>query len=203
MSRELCEAKWRGRGLQVALKISIGVAAAVAIYSLVCAFEAQSGGGPLTGESAVVGSSRQHLHGDSVRDARGAELPVASAGRARVSTTKPRTTGAVGAISGFDQAMADAGSPGTCVLHSEFPSRPRRSSNSSSAAAVHVKSGGGLNPPSAVRVAGGTGVSELVPRTRCSVATRIRRPARGRRSRASPAQKPSAHRSRETLCVHE
>jgi Zn-dependent protease len=34
VSRELCEAKWRGRGLQVALKISVGVAAAVAAYSL-------------------------------------------------------------------------------------------------------------------------------------------------------------------------
>ena len=48
VSRELCEAKWRGRGLQIALKISVGVAAAVVIYSLVCFFESQNGGGPLT-----------------------------------------------------------------------------------------------------------------------------------------------------------
>jgi Zn-dependent protease len=48
VSRELCEAKWRGRGLQVALKISIGVAAAVAIYSVVTWIEMRSGGGPLT-----------------------------------------------------------------------------------------------------------------------------------------------------------
>jgi Zn-dependent protease len=48
VSKELCEAKWRGRGLQIALKISIGVAAVIAIYSLVCAIEERSGGGPLT-----------------------------------------------------------------------------------------------------------------------------------------------------------
>jgi Zn-dependent protease len=39
VSRELCEGKWRGRGLQVSLKISIGVAAAVAVYSLLCFVE--------------------------------------------------------------------------------------------------------------------------------------------------------------------
>jgi stage IV sporulation protein FB len=48
VSRELCEARWRGRGLQVALKISIAVAGVVAIYSLICWFETQNGGGPLT-----------------------------------------------------------------------------------------------------------------------------------------------------------
>jgi Zn-dependent protease len=48
VARELCEAKWRGRGLQVALKISIGVAAAVAIYSVVTWIEMRNGGGPLT-----------------------------------------------------------------------------------------------------------------------------------------------------------
>ena len=48
VARELCEARWRGRGLQIALKISIAVAGAVAIYSLVCWFEERSGGGPVT-----------------------------------------------------------------------------------------------------------------------------------------------------------
>jgi Zn-dependent protease len=48
VARELCEAKQRGRGLQTALKISIGVAGAVAIYSLVCWFEIRNEGGPLT-----------------------------------------------------------------------------------------------------------------------------------------------------------
>jgi len=47
VSKELCDAKWRGRGLQMALRISIGVAAAVAIYSLLCWFEVQNGGGPI------------------------------------------------------------------------------------------------------------------------------------------------------------
>ena len=47
VARELCEGKWRGRGVQVALKISIGVAAAVTIYSLVCWMETRSGGGLL------------------------------------------------------------------------------------------------------------------------------------------------------------
>ena len=47
VAKELCESRWRGRGLLVALKISIVVAAAVAIYSLVCWFEMRSGGGPL------------------------------------------------------------------------------------------------------------------------------------------------------------
>jgi stage IV sporulation protein FB len=48
VAKELCEARWRGRGLLIAFKISIAVAAAVAIYSLVCAIEERSGGGPLT-----------------------------------------------------------------------------------------------------------------------------------------------------------
>ena len=67
------------------------------------------------------------------------------------------------------------------------PSRPSRSINSSSAAAVQVKSRGGLNPPSAVSVAGGTGLS---PRPRAldrSIATRT--PTRaGPPLRAIPAQ---------------
>jgi Zn-dependent protease len=49
VSRELCEAKWRNRGLAVALKISIVTAAAVAIYSLVCEIERRSGEAKLTG----------------------------------------------------------------------------------------------------------------------------------------------------------
>jgi stage IV sporulation protein FB len=48
VAKELCESRWRGRGLLVALKISIAVAGMVAIYSLVCWFEMQRGGGPLT-----------------------------------------------------------------------------------------------------------------------------------------------------------
>ncbi len=42
VSKELCEARWGGRGLQTALKISIGVAAAVAVYGLVCFAESRS-----------------------------------------------------------------------------------------------------------------------------------------------------------------
>lgn len=42
VSRELCEAKWRGRGVLVSLKISIGVAATVAIYSLICELDQRS-----------------------------------------------------------------------------------------------------------------------------------------------------------------
>jgi Zn-dependent protease len=48
VAKELCEARWRGRGLVAALKISIAAAGAVAIYSLICWFEERSGGGPLT-----------------------------------------------------------------------------------------------------------------------------------------------------------
>ena len=48
VSRELCEAKWGGRGLRMSLQISIGVAAAVVIYSLLCAIEGRNGGGPVT-----------------------------------------------------------------------------------------------------------------------------------------------------------
>jgi Zn-dependent protease len=48
VARELCEMRWRGRGLQFAFKISIAVAGVVAIYSLLCALEERSGGGPLT-----------------------------------------------------------------------------------------------------------------------------------------------------------
>ncbi len=46
--RELCEGRFRGRGLRISLQISIGVAVAVTIYSLVCEIEMRSGGGPLT-----------------------------------------------------------------------------------------------------------------------------------------------------------
>jgi Zn-dependent protease len=42
VSKELCEARWGGRGLRVALKISIGVAIAVAVYSLVCVYETET-----------------------------------------------------------------------------------------------------------------------------------------------------------------
>lgn len=48
VSRELCEGKWRGRGLQVALKISVGFAAAVALFSVLCWIEARQDGGPVT-----------------------------------------------------------------------------------------------------------------------------------------------------------
>jgi stage IV sporulation protein FB len=48
VSKELCDAKWRGYGLPMALRISIGVAGAVAIYSVLCWFEMQNGGGPIT-----------------------------------------------------------------------------------------------------------------------------------------------------------
>jgi Zn-dependent protease len=44
VSRELCEKARPGRGLQLALKISIGVATAVAIYSLLCALDARGAG---------------------------------------------------------------------------------------------------------------------------------------------------------------
>jgi Zn-dependent protease len=47
VSRELCEGKWRGRGLAIALKISFGVAIAVVVYSGACAIERKSGGGPI------------------------------------------------------------------------------------------------------------------------------------------------------------
>lgn len=42
VSRELCEGKWRGRGLAISLKISFGVAIAVVIYSLVCEVDYRS-----------------------------------------------------------------------------------------------------------------------------------------------------------------
>jgi stage IV sporulation protein FB len=44
VSRELCERKWRGRGLRVSLQISFGVALAVAVYSLACELDARGGG---------------------------------------------------------------------------------------------------------------------------------------------------------------
>jgi stage IV sporulation protein FB len=47
VSRELCEAKWRGRGVVTSLKISVSVAATVAAYSLFCEVDARSGNGVL------------------------------------------------------------------------------------------------------------------------------------------------------------
>ena len=47
VSRELCVAKWPGRGVVVSLKISIGVAVAVAVYSVVCEMERRSPTGAL------------------------------------------------------------------------------------------------------------------------------------------------------------
>ena len=108
VSRELCEAKWRGRGFQIALKISIGVAAAVAIYSLVCCDRGAKRRRPTDRQSAVVGSPRQHLHRDPVRHARGAELPVASAGGPRHLL---RGTGRPGAVGDGDRKPITPGRP--------------------------------------------------------------------------------------------
>jgi len=47
VTRELCEGKWRGHGLQTSLKISVGVAATVAIYSLICELDSRSRDGSL------------------------------------------------------------------------------------------------------------------------------------------------------------
>jgi Zn-dependent protease len=44
VSRELCERKWRGRGLRVSLQISFWFAVAVAVYSLVCEIDLRSQG---------------------------------------------------------------------------------------------------------------------------------------------------------------
>jgi stage IV sporulation protein FB len=44
VSRELCEAARPGRGLRLSLQISLGVAAAVAVYSLTCMIGANIGG---------------------------------------------------------------------------------------------------------------------------------------------------------------
>ena len=44
VSRELCEGRWRGRGLRICLQISVGVAIAVVVYSGLCAIDAKSGG---------------------------------------------------------------------------------------------------------------------------------------------------------------
>lgn len=49
VSRELCEAKWRGRGVVTSLKISVGVAATVAVYSLFCEVDSRSRDGVLDG----------------------------------------------------------------------------------------------------------------------------------------------------------
>jgi stage IV sporulation protein FB len=43
IARELCEAKWRGRGLKISLQISVWVAVAIASYSLLCQLEVQTG----------------------------------------------------------------------------------------------------------------------------------------------------------------
>ncbi|MBA4068209.1 MAG: hypothetical protein C0501_31810 [Isosphaera sp.] len=42
VSKELCEGRWRGRGLRVALQVSVGVAAAVAAYGVVCFLDSKS-----------------------------------------------------------------------------------------------------------------------------------------------------------------
>lgn len=47
VSRELCEGKWRGRGVVVSLKISIGASVAVALYGLACEAGARSVSGAL------------------------------------------------------------------------------------------------------------------------------------------------------------
>jgi Zn-dependent protease len=49
VSRELCGMRWGARGTRISLKISFAVAVLVAVYSLVCAIDARSGGN-LTGE---------------------------------------------------------------------------------------------------------------------------------------------------------
>ncbi len=41
--RELCDGRWRGRGLRISLQISVWVAGVVAIYSLLCELEMRSG----------------------------------------------------------------------------------------------------------------------------------------------------------------
>jgi stage IV sporulation protein FB len=43
ITRELCEGKWRGRGLRVSLQISFAVAVAAAVYSLACALDEKFG----------------------------------------------------------------------------------------------------------------------------------------------------------------
>jgi Zn-dependent protease len=44
ISRELCEGKWRGRGLRVSMQISFAVAVAASIYSFACALDDNFGG---------------------------------------------------------------------------------------------------------------------------------------------------------------
>ncbi len=48
VSQELCEWKWRGRGLVIAVQISVWVAGAVAVYCLLGEMELRNGGGPIT-----------------------------------------------------------------------------------------------------------------------------------------------------------
>lgn len=48
VSRELCESRWRGRGLRISLQISIATASTLAAYSLFCHFGGGPGG-PLAG----------------------------------------------------------------------------------------------------------------------------------------------------------
>ena len=45
--KELCDAKWRGRGFAVALKISMVTSILVAAYSVLCEIERRSGEGPI------------------------------------------------------------------------------------------------------------------------------------------------------------
>jgi len=42
VASELCEARWPARGFRISLQISIWVAAAIAVYSLVCVYELQT-----------------------------------------------------------------------------------------------------------------------------------------------------------------
>jgi stage IV sporulation protein FB len=44
VSRELCEGKWPGRGARISLQISLGFAAAIAVYSLACELDARAKG---------------------------------------------------------------------------------------------------------------------------------------------------------------
>lgn len=42
VSSELCEARWPGRGLRIALQISVWVAVAITVYSLACEYDANT-----------------------------------------------------------------------------------------------------------------------------------------------------------------
>lgn len=45
VSREVCEGRWRGRGLLISLQVSVGVAAAVSAYSILCEMDRRSADG--------------------------------------------------------------------------------------------------------------------------------------------------------------